>query len=195
MTALDAGVGKVLDALEATRVVDRTLVILASDNGGRVAPRRPALEVASNAPFRGGRTSVYEGGVRTPCILRWPGRVRPGLVVREPLTNMDLFVLALSAGGAEPPQDRVIDGRDPLPALRDGARSPHRNIYFRYREARGLRQGPWKAVLPQLGSQIELYDLSVDPGERRDLAPAMPDIAARLAEELRQWQASLPSRN
>ena len=195
MTALDAGVGKVLDALEATRVVDRTLVILASDNGGRVAPRRPALEVASNAPFRGGRTSVYEGGVRTPCILRWPGRVQPGSVVREPLTNMDLFVLALSAGGAEPPQDRVIDGRDPLPALRDGARSPHRNIYFRYREARGLRQGPWKAVLPQLGSQIELYDLSVDPGERRDLAPAMPDIAARLAEELRQWQASLPSRN
>ena len=195
MTALDAGVGKVLDALEATRVVDRTLVILASDNGGRVGPRQPALEVASNAPFRGGRTSVYEGGVRTPCILRWPGRLRPGSVVREPLTNMDLFVLALSAGGAEPPQDRVIDGRDPLPALRDGARSPHRSIYFRYREARGLRQGPWKAVLPQLGSQIELYDLSVDPGESRDLAPAMPDIAARLAGELRQWQASLPSRN
>ena len=195
ITALDAGVGKVLDALEATRVVDRTLVILASDNGGRVGPRQPALEVASNAPFRGGRTSVYEGGVRTPCILRWPGRLRPGSVVREPLTNMDLFVLALSAGGAEPPQDRVIDGRDPLPALRDGARSPHRSIYFRYREARGLRQGPWKAVLPQLGSQIELYDLSVDPGERRDLAPAMPDVAARLAEELRQWQASLPSRN
>ena len=195
MTALDRGVGKVLDALDVAGVGDQTLVILASDNGGWVGPRRPALEVSSNAPFRDGRTSVYEGGVRTPCILRWPGRLRPGSVVREPLTNMDLFVLALRAGGAEQPRDRVIDGRDPLPVLRDGARSPHRNIYFRYRQTRGLRQGRWKAVLPRPGGPTELYDLSVDPAETRDLAPDNPDIAARLAGEFRQWQASLPSRN
>ena len=73
LTALDAGIGRVLEQLDRERITDRTLVVLASDNGAWVGPRKPELEVASNAPFRDGRTSLYEGGVRTPCILRWPG--------------------------------------------------------------------------------------------------------------------------
>lgn len=187
MTALDAGIGRVLDEVDRQKLANETLVILASDNGAWVGPRRPQLEVASNAPFRDGRTSVYEGGVRTPCIIRWPGKVPAGSVVREPLVNMDLFVLALRAAGLDVPQNRVVDGRDPMDVLRDGAASPHRNLYFRYRDISGIRQGRWKVVRPAPGAPLELYDLSVDFTETTDLATSRPELAQRLWREFESW--------
>ncbi len=187
MTALDAGVGRILDQLNIQGLAESTLVVLASDNGAWVGPRKPALEVASNAPFRDGRTTVYEGGVRTPCILRWPGRIPEHSVVREPLSNMDLFVLALHAAGIEMPEDRVIDGRDPLAVLRDGAPSPHHSLFFRYREASGMRQGRWKLVRPVADGPIELYDLSVDHVETTDVASGRPEVARRLWQEFEAW--------
>ena len=191
MTALDAGVGRVLDEIARQRLDHRTLVILASDNGGWVGPRRPQLEVASNAPFRDGRTSVYEGGVRTPCIVRWPGVLPAGAVVREPLVNMDLFVLALRAAEVPLPADRVVDGRDPVAVLRDGAPSPHRNIYFRYREVSGVRQGRWKLVRPSPRAPLELYDLSVDFTESNNLANSLSELAQDLWSEFESWLAGV----
>ena len=191
MTALDAGIGRVLDEIARQRLDPRTLVILASDNGAWVGPRRPQLEVASNAPFRDGRTSVYEGGVRTPCILRWPGVLPANAVVREPLVNMDLFVLALRASGVPVPVDRVVDGRDPIKVLRDGTASPHRNIYFRYRDLSGIRQGRWKLVRPGSGAPSELYDLSVDFAETKDLAKSLPQVAQDLWQEFESWFADV----
>ncbi|MYB51049.1 MAG: sulfatase-like hydrolase/transferase [Acidobacteriia bacterium] len=189
MTALDAGVGRVLQQLDASGLSERTLVVLASDNGGWVGSRKPELEVSSNAPFRSGRTSLYEGGVRTPCIIRWPGLLPANAVVREPLVNMDLFMLALRAAGIEAPDDRIIDGRDPLPVLRDGASSPHRNIYFRYRNIGGLRQGRWKLVRQSPADPLELYDLQTDFAESRDLAADQPALAQRLWKEFSDWLA------
>ncbi len=191
MTALDAGIGRVLDEVDRQRLADSTLVILASDNGAWVGPRRPELEVASNAPFRDGRTSLYEGGVRTPCIVRWPGKIPDGSVVREPLVNMDLFVLGLRAAGLDAPQDRAVDGRDPLAVLRDGAPSPHRNVYFRYRDVSGMRQGRWKLVRPASGAPLELYDLSVDFAETTDLAGGRSGFAQRLWREFESWLAGV----
>ena len=191
MTALDAGVGRVLEQIDKQGLASHTLVILASDNGGWIGPRRPELEVASNAPFRGGRTTVYEGGVRTPCIIRWPGRLPRNAVVREPLVNMDLFVLALRAAGIELPLDRTVDGRDPVAVLRDGAPSPHRNIYFRYRDVSGMRSGRWKLIRNAPDAPLELYDLSMDFAESHDLADANPDVAKRLWEEFEDWQTSV----
>ncbi len=195
MTALDAGVGRVLEQLDREEVSRKTLVILASDNGAWVGPRRPELEVASNAPFRDGRTSVYEGGVRTPCILRWPGRLPSNEVIREPLINMDLFVLALRAAGLDTPQDRVIDGRDPIPVLRDRAPSPHRNLYFRYYETSGMRQGRWKLVRPSPEDPLELYDLSVDFAETTNLADSQPDQVERLWGEFVAWLSGVAADN
>jgi arylsulfatase A-like enzyme len=191
MTALDAGVGRVLQQLDDSELAERTLVMLASDNGAWVGPRKPELEVSSNAPFRDGRTSVYEGGVRTPCIIRWPGMLPANTVAREPLVNMDLFVLALRAAGVEVPSDRVIDGRDPLPVLRGEATSPHRNIYFRYRDIGGLRQGRWKLVRSSPTAPVELYDLRTDFAESLDLAEERPALARRLLGELSDWLADV----
>lgn len=191
MTALDAGIGRVLKQIDAQGLARRTLVILASDNGSWVGERRPELEAGSNAPFRGGRTTLYEGGVRTPCIIRWPGRLPASSVVRGPVVNIDLFALALVAAGIEAPSDRVIDGRDPMPVLRDAAPSPHRNIYFRFRGVSAMRQGRWKVVRNAPEAPVELYDLSVDFTESRDLAGERPDLARRLWEEFTAWLKGL----
>ena len=191
MTALDAGVGRVLEQLDKEGLAHKTLVVVASDNGGWVGPRRPELEVASNSPFRDGRISVYEGGVRTPCIVRWPGRLPANQVVREPVINMDLFVLALRAAGLDPPQDRVIDGRDPIPVLRDQAPSPHRNLYFRYRAASGMRQGRWKLVRASPEHALELYDLSVDFAETTNVAGSQPERVETLWDEFVSWLSEL----
>ncbi len=193
MTALDAGVGRVLEEIDRQGLAENTLVILASDNGGWVGPRKPAIEVASNAPFRDGRTSVYEGGVRTPCILRWPGKLPENAVVQEPLVNMDLFVLALRAAGLETPTDRLIDGRDPMAVLRDSAPSPHRNIYFRYRNISGLRQGRWKLVRPGPDAPLELYDLEVDFAEVSNLASSRPQLTQGLWQEFESWLSGISS--
>lgn len=189
LTALDAGIGRILGELRRQRLEDETLVIVASDNGAWVGPRRPWLEVASNGPFRDGRTSLYEGGVRTPCILRWPGRLPRNRVIREPLVTMDLFVLSLLAAGLQVPSTPEIDGRDPLPVLRDDAPSPHDSIYFRYRGISAIRQGRWKLVRGSPVASPELYDLNMDPGESTDLAPSRPGLARVLWEDFQDWYA------
>ena len=187
VSAMDAGIGRILDEIDNQGLRNSTLVILASDNGAWVGGRRPALEVASNAPFRDGRTSLYEGGVRTPAVIRWPGRLPEGSVVREPIVNMDLFVLAMRAAGARLPDDRVIDGLDPTATLRDGLPSPHRNIYFRYRDLGAMRQGRWKIVRPDPDEPLELYDLEQDFAETIDLAAKHPDVARDLWREFEEW--------
>ena len=191
LSALDAGIGRVLDAIDRAGLRASTLVMLASDNGAWVGPRRPALEVASNAPFRDGRTSLYEGGVRTPAIIRWPGRIPEGSVIREPVVNMDLFVLSLRAAGLGLPGDRTIDGQDPLPTLRDDAPSKHRNIYFRYRDLGAMRQGRWKLVQGAGGHPPELYDLEVDFGETTNIAAQHTGLVRNLQREFAHWLASV----
>ncbi len=194
LSALDAAIGRILAKLDALELRGNTLVMLASDNGGKVEPSRPPLEVADNGPFRGGRTTTYEGGVRTACILRWPGRISAGTVCREPITNMDLFVLALHAAEAEPPANRIIDGRDPLPVLRGEAHSLHDAIFFRYRGSSGMRQGRWKTVQPAPNAPVELYDLTADYAERRNLAAKHPEILRRMTQRFDAWLQSVRSR-
>ncbi len=194
VSAMDAGIGRVLDEIERQGLRQSTLVILASDNGAWIGSRKPALEVASNAPFRDGRTSLYEGGVRTPAVIRWPGKLPENTVVREPIVNMDLFVLAMRAAGASLPSDRVIDGRDPIATLRDGGPSPHRNIYFRYRDKSAIRQGRWKVVRPVPDEPAELYDLALDFGETTNLAGSRPQIVRRLWQEFEHWFEGVKSR-
>ncbi len=191
VSALDAGIGQILDEIDRQGLQRSTLVILASDNGGRVGPRKPPLEVASNGPFRDGRTSVYEGGVRTPAVIRWPGKLPANSVVREPVINMDLFVLAMRAAGAALPSDRVIDGLDPVATLRDGAPSPHRNICFRYRDGSAIRQGRWKVVRPASSEPAELYDLELDFGESTNMASEYPHIVHDLWQEFESWLESV----
>ncbi|MDO8543036.1 MAG: sulfatase-like hydrolase/transferase [Opitutaceae bacterium] len=192
LTALDAGIGRVLAQLEKLRLAENTLVIVLSDNGAFMLKNR-GLEVASNAPLRDGGTTTYEGGIRVPCIIRWPGRIAAGTVCREPLVSLDLLPLILDAASRPLPADRVLDGRNPLAALAGKAASPHESLFFEYGKFSALRTGRYKLVRANPDAAFELYDLETDIAERKNLASEKPDVVARLSAARDRWLKAIAS--
>jgi arylsulfatase A-like enzyme len=161
MTALDVAIGRIVDQLDQLGIRDKTIVVVASDNGASIRENL-VLETGTNSPFRGGPTETYEGGIRTACIVRWPGRFQPGTVCREPVANIDLLPMILSAAGLSPPRGLKLDGLDPTATLAGEARSPHNYLFFEFRKWSAARSGRWKIVRSQPDSAFELYDLATD---------------------------------
>ena len=190
LTALDDAAGRVLDAIDAAGQRDNTLVMFISDMGAILRPTH-GLGVASNAPFRDGAPSLYEGGIRVPAIFRWPGKLPPGRQSKELLSHLDVLPLLLAASGTKPPEDRVLDGRNPLPALAGTASSPHERLVFTYRAASALREGDLKIVRSAPTKPWELYDLAADPAESTDLAGPRPADVARLNAAYETWLADV----
>ena len=190
MSALDAGIGKVIRQLDDVGLREDTIVIVASDNGASIRESL-VLETGTNAPFRGGRTETYEGGIRTACIVRWPRRFQPASVCREPLANIDILPMLLNVTGIALPTDRVIDGRNPIPTLAGEGPSPHEFLFFEFRKWSASRRGRWKIVRSQPDRDFELYDLQTDWGETRDLAVDKPHVRDRLVKAFENWRNSL----
>jgi arylsulfatase A-like enzyme len=191
LTALDDAIGRVLGCVDDLGLRQRTIVLLISDNGAFMLPGR-GLEVQSNAPYRDGGVTTYEGGLRVPALVRWPGRIPPGTICREMLSTLDVLPMVLAAAGGEPPRDRVLDGRDPTGTLAGEAPSPHEALYWVWDQAprnrwMGLRRGSDKLVRPADDQPWQLFDLGVDPGETHDLARRLPGRVERLAGEFRDW--------
>ncbi|MFH1718743.1 MAG: sulfatase-like hydrolase/transferase [Planctomycetota bacterium] len=190
VTALDEGIGRVLDHLDRLKLTGKTIVILLSDNGAFLIPAR-GLECASNAPLRGGGTALWEGGIRIPCIVRWPGRIRPGTVCRESLVSMDFVPMALRAAGLALPSDRVLDGRDPTAALAGEQSSPHKHLYWRWgSKSAAIRMGRYKLLREQQSTNQDwqLFDLQTDIGETANLSSAKPQLAEQLRAEHERWE-------
>jgi len=201
---IDDSVGKVLEALEDCGIAGNTLVVYASDNG-------PWLNYGDHAgttgPLREGKGTTFEGGVRVPCLVRYPGRVPAGRVSREPWMTIDLLPTIVGLLGAELPE-RTIDGMDvwPLLAGEPGARSPQEAYFFYYHQnhLEAMRCGPWKLHFPHgyrsmvgmtagnggtpgkynydVKTGLELYNLEDDISESSDVAEAHPEVVARLSE-------------
>jgi len=186
VTALDTGVGRVLAQLDSLNLTDDTLVIFFSDNGAFMR-KGCGLHCASNRPLRTEGLLLYDGNIRVPCLVRWPGRIKPGTVCRQPLILMDFFVMVLGAAGAPLPDDRIIDGRDPTATLAGRAPSPHDCLFFRYGGSRAVRSGRHKLLRPRGSSSWQLYDLLSDVDETRDLAAEKPDVAADLKRRFDEW--------
>jgi arylsulfatase A-like enzyme len=188
LTALDDGIGRVLKALDDTAQRDKTLVIFISDNGAFMLKGR-GLEVQSNAPFRDGGTTVYEGGVRVPALFRWPGKIAPGSVCQTMLSHLDILPLCLAVAGLPLPDDRTLDGRDPRPALTGtNPVSPHEYLVFDYAGHFGLRHGHLKIVRRKAATFWELYDLATDPAEAHDRAETRPRDVVHLDTLFHRWQ-------
>ena len=134
---------------------------------------------------------IYEGSIRVCCLVRWPGRTRPGTICDEMLVSMDFFPMILKAAGAAPPDDRVIDGRDPTATLAGKAASPHESLFWQYNRSSAVREDGYKLVKPRTGKSWELYDLAADPGETKDLAKDQPDVAARLTRDFERWTVTV----
>jgi len=234
---IDASTGVILDTLQSLGLAERTLVFFTSDNG---APARGGSAAAakakaankgnaagagrfpgrtgsgSNGPLRGGKGTAFEGGVRVPLLVRWPGRIAPGGVNPSPVSLLDVFPTCVAAAGAVTPPDRTYDGRDLTP-LFSGAADPARAIPFYFGgQAQAIREGRWKLWVAverypeprpaslwyehqpklfethhRLLAAPELYDLSRDVGETRNLAAENPALVARLTQRLAEFDAHL----
>lgn len=196
---MDASVGRILDELRAQGLDERTLVVFTSDNGPWLGlpPRMLQGGVhrwhsGSAGPLRGWKATTWEGGVRVPAILRWPGRIEPGRVSAEMATVMDLYATLVRAAGGELPRDRPMDGNDLLPWLtgRAAASPTTEFLYLSGPRVQAVRSGRWKLRQPPAApgaapAAAELFDLEVDPGERFDVAAEFPEVAQRLTARLR----------
>jgi arylsulfatase A-like enzyme len=185
VTRLDADVGELFRLLKEMDIDRETFVVFTSDNGpqGRDEGGYEQALFDSNGPLRGLKRELYEGGIRVPLLVRWPGRVRAGATVTEPVTLCDLFPTAAALAGARAPDE--VDGVSLLPLL-SGGRAPRReSLYWEFHEggfAQAVRMGRWKAVRRGTNGAPELYDLRSDVGETRDLAARHPALVRRAVE-------------
>ena len=186
VSLMDDAIGEALGALRETGQAERTLVFFFSDNGGPLAANGSV-----NAPLRGKKGEVYEGGVRVPFLMAWPGKIAAGGTDDRPVSSVDVFATSLAAAGAPMPTDKRYDSVNLLPYLTgEKSGAPHERLFWRNGQLRAVREGRWKLVhLPKQAP--ELYDLSADLAETTDLAAKHPADAARLGAALEAWDREL----
>ena len=194
--SLDENVGRILSALDALGLGENTLVLFTSDNGG-------VYKVTRQWPLRAGKGSYYEGGIREPMAVRWPGKVPQGSVCHVPVHGVDLLPTFAEAAGASCPE---CDGRSLIPLLTGEGRFPERSLFwhfpvylqnghaesqdpiFRTRPGSAIRTGEWKLIEYFENGDLELYHLTEDVGEKHNLAETQPEKAAELLVALRSWR-------
>jgi uncharacterized sulfatase len=190
--ALDRGVGQVLDALEANGLDENTLVMFTSDNGGAGYIGLPEV----NAPFRGWKITLFEGGIHVPYMMRWPARIPKGISVANPVHHFDLYATAAAAGGASLPTDRKMDGVDLVPHTRGEADGvPHRALFWRSGASQSALVDGWKLNVSDPPGRAWLFDMQSDPNERVDLSQQRPEKLAELKAALAAHNSEqMPSR-
>ena len=186
--SVDQTVGKIMKALDETGVNGQTLVLFTSDNGGLKG------HSTDNSPLRSGKGYPYEGGIRVPLIVRWPGKVEPGSECEFPVSSVDFFPTLCQAANTGLPEGRVIDGESLVPLLTRKGSLRRNAIYWHFPHYRGevvpysiIRKGEWKLIKRYQGRTYELFNLKNDLGEKRDLADEMPDKVKELDAQLTAW--------
>ncbi len=197
VTALDAAVGKIVAALEKRGMLDDTLIVFHSDNGGALPMRFATGDgdirspVADNGVFRQGKGSLYEGGVRVVALAHWPARIKPKTIVTQPIHVTDMYVTVLTAGGASLEQTRKPDGVDALPVIADGKLTSRagKEILLNVEAFHGaLRAGEWKLIVhTAMPARIELFQIANDPEEAENQAATYPDRVAELMARLNEY--------
>lgn len=176
---IDWSTGRIVQTLKKLDIDDRTLVVFTSDNGAA------SRWGGSNAPLSGFKGSTMEGGMREPCVVRWPGHVPAGSICDEVSSTIDLLPTFAALAGADVPNDRIIDGKDiwPLLSAASGARSPHEAFFYYFRsQLQCVRSGKWKLHLggKRAKPSPRLYDLDADIAEKNDVAADNPNVVKRL---------------
>lgn len=178
---MDEQVGVILRTIDDAKERENTIVLFMSDNGAPAG--------GSNAPYRGSKSSVWEGGIRMPLLIRWPGHLRAGSNCAQVTLMMDVTATLVTAVGGQPAKDRPFDGKNLL-AQWKGATPVPRTVFWRYKRAenrrKAVRDGDWKLVSEN--GQESLHDLKTDPGEKTDVLAKKPKIARSLRTKLAEWE-------
>jgi len=191
--SIDDSVGRVLRTLQELQLDQQTLVIFTSDNGG-------FSKATSNAPLRASKGSSYEGGLRVPVIIRWPGKITSGSVSREPVTSMDFYPTILAAAGLPLRPHQHLDGKNLVPLLEGSGKLnrdaifwhyPHYNRHPQSFPSAVVRAGQWKLIEALETGTLSLFNLADDLGETRDLSSTEPARTAELHSRLTAWKRSV----
>ena len=203
MQSMDENVGRLLDALDRLSLADNTVVVFMSDNGGLATTAAPT----SNLPLRAGKGWLYEGGIREPFIIRWPGVTRPGSVCHEPVTSTDFYPTMLEMAGLPPKPAQHRDGVSLVPLLKEATSLDREALYWHYPHyspqggcpSSAVRQGDYKLIEFFEDGHVELYNLARDIGEKHDLVEKLPEKTKQLHAMLKTWRrqvgAKLPAPN
>jgi arylsulfatase A-like enzyme len=181
VTCMDDAIGQVVAELRRGDAADHTLILFLADNGGSGN--------GGNAPLRGAKSTLWEGGLRVPFIAWWPGTIPGGKVTDEFLTALEVLPTIAAAAGASLPADIRLDGFDMLPVLRGESKSPRTEMFWQRRTERAARVGHWKWVDAKAGEG--LFDLSSDAGEKRDLRADNPQELARVKARFDAWRKEM----
>jgi len=179
---MDEAIGQMMDLLEKHGLQDNTIVIFFSDNGGSTG-------TADNTPLRGGKSQMFEGGLRVPCIVRWPGVIPSGSVCDEFLSSMDIFPMLCNSAGIRTPKGVKLDGFDMKNVLAAGETSPRKEMFWQRRGDKAARVGNYKWVESSRGSG--LFDLSSDIAEQHDLSKEKPEVLSMVKSRFTAWQKSM----
>lgn len=204
VASLDQSVGRILDRLEQNQLTDNTVIVFTSDNGGLTQRYGKHDGFTENLPLRRGKGSAYEGGVRVPAIIKWPGVTRSGMVSNEPIITNDYFPTFVEMATATSSSDDRInqettDGQSLVSLLRDPNATLERDLFWHYPHYHAGGDGPYSAIRSgdyrliefHEGQSVRLYDLASDLGELNDLAVQMPEKAVSLRTKLHRWRTSI----
>ncbi len=187
---LDSGIGRILSTLEQEGIGRNTIVLFFSDNGG------PVAQAARNTPLRGAKGSTWEGGIRVPAVIRWPGVVKPGAKSRQVMTAWDVFPTLAAAAGVKPGNAKPFDGRNLWPQIASGQAIAREPLFFAIETGQGVmtavHEGEWKLVR-EPGGRNHLYRIPEDPNETQDLAAANAGRVKAMAARIAQWQTLYPA--
>ncbi|HMR41160.1 MAG TPA: arylsulfatase [Ignavibacteria bacterium] len=192
ITEMDKQIGRITKALEEKGMLENTIIFFTTDNGGvkNMKVHAPGTKgavhpPASNGDFRGGKATLYEGGVRLPAFINWPAVLKPA-VINEPLHHVDIMPTLLAAAGGSGDENHPFDGMNAWGTIADSKPSPHDDILINVEFFRGaVRKGIWKFIkLATLPGKTELFDLSKDPGEKNNVAGEFPEVVKDLEDRL-----------
>ena len=208
LAAVDDSLGEIMQSLDDLNLAEDTFVVFMSDNGASNEPRNFLEEEpdkrftgSSTGPYRGNKGSLFEGGIRVPSIMKWPGKIPAGKVVDGPAITMDLFPTFIKLANAELPKEYALDGKDIFPMLQGDANSPHRNLFWEYNKQGAVIEDDWKLVLDGMfdfgddaPSETFLTNLSTDPEEQHNLADEHPDIVKQLTKKYDAWKKEMETK-
>lgn len=187
--AMDNAIGEIMKQLEAQGIAENTLVIFTSDNGAALYSR-----TVTNAPLNGGKFTLFEGGLNVPFIMYHKGKIQPKTVIHHPVNQCDIYTTVADWANAELPQDRVYDGVSLRSWLQTEAQgTPHEALYWLSDYNSAMRMGNWKLIVNTLDKTIDLYDLSIDHSETKNVAEQQAAELQQLNKMLKAWAKQMPS--